>query len=99
MIKEIFDEYKTASRICLRYFKEDTIEPIDVTRRYKIALTNLQSHLDVSGMKMPIPIYRYKREDRTTWKILDVIIATSTDNRKIFKRDVPNDKFKYYGLI
>lgn len=73
-----YKEYLAASNEVSDFLKRNEVEPKEVARRYKKALESYRKYLDHNGYGMPKPICEYDRNDKSTWKYLDLIIGNGT---------------------
>lgn len=95
MIAKECQAYIDACNELKKYYRADTCEPSEVTRRYKQALSDYHDYLESIGNHMPIPKWHYRHKDVRTWKYLDVIIGGKEGNAYV-KGWVPNGVFSYH---
>jgi len=90
----IFKEYVAACKEIKSYYRVNIIEPKEIRERYKLALNAYTDHLDKLGLKMPNPIYDYKKDDESTWRYLDVVITTDKHGKRRCAKTIINPAFK-----
>ena len=88
-------EYISACDEISSYYKAQIVETPEVSKRYKLALTNLREHLDSLNLKMPAPKYPRDPHDKRTWKILDVMIRGDRKRGRRYVGQLLNPRWLY----
>lgn len=87
------NRYIKSIKMCMMYYKLESLEPREVKVAHQEALEALRKELDIEGIHFPRPLYHYDKHDKKTWKFIDTLVE---DDKYI--GPVLNPNFAYEGV-